>query len=64
MKYLCKFKNAKGERREVLVSLSPDEIAELGEQDAVFGKACALRRAYRDMPPGFLHEPVERVTLN
>ena len=55
MKYLCKFKNAKGERREVLVSLSPDEIAELGEQDAVVRQglrvATCLPRYATGFPP-------------
>jgi hypothetical protein len=65
MKYTCDFVHPKTrERRTIVVTLNETEVAELEQQPAVVGEAYALRHAYRDMPRGFLHEQVERVTMH
>jgi hypothetical protein len=65
VKYVCTFEHPKThQRRQVIVDVPPDEIAGLEEQHELIGKACALRRAYRDVPRGFLHDQVERVRLH
>jgi hypothetical protein len=61
MKYTCDFVHPKtGVRRTIVVELDN----ELERQPAVVAKAYALQHAYRDMPRGFLHAAVERVTMH
>jgi hypothetical protein len=65
MKYTCTFVHPKTrERRQVIVDVPTSEIVGLEEQRELIGKACALRRAYRDVPRGFLHDQVEHLQLH
>jgi hypothetical protein len=70
--YVCSFANpTTGERCEVLVELDEHDHAAIeyhraadGDDQADFiAEACALRRAYREVPKGFLHtcEPERRM---
>jgi hypothetical protein len=60
-RYVCEFVNKSGRRRTIVVEL--DEISE-EYPDTVIARAYALQHAYRDMPRGFLHTAVERVTMH
>jgi hypothetical protein len=74
MKFACAFVHPKTrERRSIVITLDNDEVADLKawfaarsdqDQAALIAAACALRRAYRDMPRGFVHERVERMAVH
>jgi hypothetical protein len=62
MRYVCTFEHPKThERRRLIVDVPPSEIA--GHPDVV-RQAYALRRAYREVPRGFLHDQVEQLQLH
>jgi hypothetical protein len=62
MKYVCTFEHPKThQRRQVIVDVPPSEIAEHPE---LVRQAYALRRAYREVPRGFLHDQVEHLRLH
>ncbi len=79
MKYLCPFINqVTGERRDVLVHLTPDEVADVerhlvlrgasgpGGRNGPIARGYACRRAAQDRPDGFaiVIEQVQPLTVN
>jgi hypothetical protein len=53
VKFICTFEHPKTRKRRTIVIELDNELE---HQPAVVAEACALKRAYRDMPRGFLHE--------
>jgi hypothetical protein len=62
-RFTCDFENpATGEKRVIEVVLPPDELERAGGNE-LHALAYALRRAYRDVPRGFLHTRIEQEYL-
>jgi hypothetical protein len=63
-RYVCEFVNKSGRRRTIVVELDGNETSGPEDPDAIVAKACALRRAYHQLPRGFLHDSVRAVTTH
>jgi hypothetical protein len=67
MKFECDFQNPKTHaRRAVTVDLTRDEVAasRAAEDPDLYAQAYALKRAYREIPAGFLHESVQLLPVH
>jgi hypothetical protein len=62
-RYSCKFENAAGDDRVIVIDLSADEIERACGREVV-AMAMALRHAYREVPASFRHYDVMPMWVN